>query len=594
MMSGFVDSSSESPPRIGSHSPITLDVSAVTCASRQRALQFAIEGVAAGEGDSMAVSQRLLDAGTDAVGGHSEATSKVVQNASDQSNLSMDSVTKTLQLAVDEGKTASNEPLLETGAAATDIDIREAVAERHLDVLLPILKSCASDGTVLSCHSGSALQLAAKGGDLAVVDLLLTSGADANAPANGDYGGTAVQIAVQGGYLAVTKRLIDAGADVNAPPCRDYYDTAFQAAVRAGNTVMLELLLSAGAVVDTAEIGDYGCQSTVLSVAAEKNKPELVARLLSLIPSDEARRIAPAALRQAVAKHHIHIVRQLLQLHPDVNCHQSWSSYANEFGGTLLQVAVSNGDLAILEMLIAAKADVNLNPSEGWRNTALQSASEQGSLDAVQLLLAAGAELDVAGSTAPPLLLAIQNGHIQVFERLLAAGADIHATAYRGQTMLQAAENSGNAEIQERLRDALHARAPPVSLDHYTLGRGVGSLCQTCRAAGLFDLFSGKTDIGFDPSTLHPSLIALRASAVARCPFCCFLWKVLGIASISLPQPSPVTLYLNKPGSVTCEVNEPFPDEENFEKLQADFDIAVEPFRSKIFSRMTLLSPNAI
>lgn len=84
-------------------------------------------------------------------------------------------------------------------------------------------------------------------------------------------------------------------------------------------------------------------------------------------------------------------------------------------------------------MLLSEGADVNLNPTEGWKPTALQPTSERGDLAAVRLLLAAGAEVNGTGSTAPPLLLAIRGGHVQVFEHLLAAGADIHATAHRGQ-----------------------------------------------------------------------------------------------------------------------------------------------------------------
>lgn len=346
--------------------------------------------------------------------------------------------------------------------------------------------------------------------------LLLANGADVNAPPyKYGYAGTAVQFAIAGGHIAVTKRLIDAGANVNAPSSSIYADTALQAAARAGNMAMLELLLAAGAVVDIADKGDGVWNKTALSVAAEANKPEFVERIVSMMRPDDARRAAPAALLNAVRNHDTCIVRQLLRVHPDVNLYKP-STPADQT--TVLQVAAANGDLAILQMLLAEKADVNLNPTGGRRNTALQSASEWGSLDAVKLLLAAGAQVNVTGSTAPPLLLAVRHGHVQIFERLLAADADIHATAYRGQTMLQAADDSGNADMKERVQAALESSSRPQQQNEreQPLGRGTGPLCETCRTTSLADKHTSDRLPGH--FTLHPSLIALRTSASAGWP----------------------------------------------------------------------------
>lgn len=584
--------------------------------------------VVAGQTGDMFVIQRLLDAGADvnahtaiaaaAEGGHLEAMNKLLRTASDQNNLPTGTTTLALQSAVDAGNTAMIEPLLQAGADATEIDIAEAAAEGYLDVLTSILQSGASAETMPSfVLRGTALQLAAKRGHEAVVDLLLARGADVNAPPyyyhGHTHGGTAVQFAIAGGHMAVTKRLIDAGADVNAPSSSKYSDTALQAATRTGNTAMLELLLAAGAVVDTADMGDGVWNKTALSVAAEANKPEFVERILSMMRPDDARRAAPKALKNAVENHSTCIVRQLLQVHPNVNLHMH---HPLEPRTTLLQMAAANGDLAILEMLLTENADVNLNPTGGWRNTALQSASERGSLDAVKLLLAAAAEVNVTGSTAPPLLLAVRYGHMQVVEHLLAAGADIHATAYQGQTMLQAAEDSGNADMQELVRAALALNPRPQPQDEQPqdeqpLGRGTGPLCEACRTAFLADVFHPRgnfhkvesplrgesLDDPWKPKwfTLHPSLIALRASAGAGCPFCCFVWKRLRITSVSLPQPSPVRFYLqsDEPGTMvmTCQVDEPFPrGVQSPEQLMAHFDFAIEPFRGEI--SLSVVLPN--
>lgn len=497
---------------------------------------------------NMPILQRLLDAGADvtaksrdsnanAIGaaasrGHLEAMNKLLQAGSDQDNLPADAVTWALQSAVDFGVLAPIEPLLQAGADATKIDVRKPASEEYLDVLTFILESGAfADGRfseVYDFQDFTALQLSAFHGDQAVVDLLLAKGADVNERVrearheSGESmaGITAISFAAFEGHLPVMKRLIDAGADVNVP-CL-CFDTALEAAVRAGNTTMLELLLAAGAVVDV--VGPRKARGrprkTALSIAAEVDNPDLVARLISIMALDDARRAAPLALHWAGENHNADIIRQLLQLHTEAN----------------------------LDELKHEAEDVTLLQS------ALQSAAKRGDLAVVKVLLAAGAEVDGTDSTPPPLLLAIRGGHVQVFEHLLVAGADIHGTSYQGRTMLEAAEDSGDAEIHDWVRAVLESR-PPQQIDQ-PLGRGTGPLCEACRWAPLRDLFFGSSHD--DPVVLHPSLTTLLASAAAGCPFCCFLWKMLGITSIPIPRPLPVELKKGfEKDCVHCYVIEP-------------------------------------
>lgn len=597
--------------------------------------------MAASRAGNMLLLERLLDTNLNAnahkaiadaaASGHVNALTKLIKAATDQNDLPAHSLEAALQSAVDAGQTASIKSLMEIGANPAEINIQKAAANGHLDALTLILESGAEVNTPRSKYDdGTPLQGAVAGGYHAVVDLLLANGAYVNAWA-GTYGpgGTALQIAIAGGHTEMAKRLLNEGADVNAEPQLyeegGFSDSALQAAARAGNIAMIEILLAAGATVDTADMRLWRhntWSSTALSIAAEGDHPQIVARLLALMSPDDARQTASLALEGAVNNRHTDVVWQLLQVHPDVNLCEPVGRNGSDLGWrpTLLQAAAANDDLEIVKMLLEEKADVNLNPSGGWEKTALQHASASGSLHAVKTLLDAGAKVNVTGSTAPPLLLAIRNGHVLVFKLLLAAGADIHATSYRGQTMLQAAEDSGDSRLLARVLHALTSRPQTQTQSERPPDRGTGPVCESCRKAPLIDVLCGRRiRQSFENSVegvpvlqtphisflsgemalakafvLHPSSKALRASAVAGCPFCCFIWRKLDIASTFLPQPSCVTLSLEagEPCTIICRATEPFQahceaDSHGplIQKRETIFHFAIKPDRGKVPGR---------
>ena len=91
-----------------------------------------------------------------------------------------------------------------------------------------------------------------------------------------------------------------------------------------------------------------------------------------------------------------------------------------------LHSAVEAGDIAVVEELLAAGADVNSIALHG--RTPLHLAAEAGDIAVVEELLAAGADvnsIDLHGRT--PLHLVAEAGDIAVVEELLAAGANVHA-----------------------------------------------------------------------------------------------------------------------------------------------------------------------
>lgn len=108
--------------------------------------------------------------------------------------------------------------------------------------------------------------------------------------------------------------------------------------------------------------------------------------------------------------------------------------------GKQLAKAASQGDLPMVEQLIAQKADLNLRALNGA--TALMSATLNGRSKIVQMLINAHADLyqkDNNGYTA--LMFAAESGRSDIARMLINAHANPNQKNYRGETaMLMAAK----------------------------------------------------------------------------------------------------------------------------------------------------------
>jgi hypothetical protein len=97
----------------------------------------------------------------------------------------------------------------------------------------------------------TALQLAARHGQIGVMEKLLQHGADINAsPSRGEGVRTALQAAAGAGHLEIVNRLLEVKADVNAKPAETGGRTALQAAAESGHLYTVLCLLDAGADIN--------------------------------------------------------------------------------------------------------------------------------------------------------------------------------------------------------------------------------------------------------------------------------------------------------------------------------------------------------
>ena len=116
-------------------------------------------------------------------------------------------------------------------------------------------------------------------------------------------------------------------------------------------------------------------------------------------------------------------------------------------GDPLLFIAARAGYLATVDVLLAAKANVNAKNRFG--DTPLMAAALNGRLDIVRRLRTQGAELDPRGWT--PLIYAATGGHDDVVAYLLDQGANINAQSPNGTTALMMAVREGHAGTVELL-----------------------------------------------------------------------------------------------------------------------------------------------
>jgi ankyrin repeat protein len=117
------------------------------------------------------------------------------------------------------------------------------------------------------------LHLAAHFGQLEVVQMLTSAGADVNARSRNNQGNTPLHAALPGGHLDIVRLLVHAGADVNATQEGDA--TPLHEAALIGSSPLTLLLLEGGASIDART-----AQGETALMLAQRSGHEGVAALL--------------------------------------------------------------------------------------------------------------------------------------------------------------------------------------------------------------------------------------------------------------------------------------------------------------------------
>ncbi|MBI4323800.1 MAG: ankyrin repeat domain-containing protein, partial [Chloroflexi bacterium] len=279
-----------------------------------------------------------------------------------------------------------------------------------------------------------------------------------NAP--GKNGETLLQAAAGKGQLEVVQFLLDHGAAVNGTKQPDL--TPLHFAAGNGRLAVVDLLLRRGAKVDATA----GSGETPLHLAALKGYAQVAKALIEAGAAVNARtkggpRLssenlnyalegAASPLTLALRHGYLSVVELLLAAKADLNERDGQ-------GNTPLLTAVDRGQKTLVEILLDHGADVNGVSQRGV--TALASAASQGNLEIVTLLLARKANVNLKDRSGfTPLHSPALAGHKAVVEALLAAGAEVNARSHQGDTPLNMAVLNRHADVVAAL---LQAKADP-------------------------------------------------------------------------------------------------------------------------------------
>lgn len=301
------------------------------------------------------------------------------------------------------------------------------------------------------------LQLAAQAGYRSMAELLLQNGADVNATAD-NSGQSALHLAVQKGYTAVAELLIANGANVNMRDRKDV--AALNISIMASQLPMIELLLAHGADINAK--GSNG--STALMQAVEAGKLEIAKLLLqhgadvdAVLGSNPPERAGQTALFLAVLGNQNPLVKLLLEhkANPNAKATYSLSNYNLNHGGTSafpfasayagltpLLVAIHQHQKETVDLLLKYHADINLK--DDIQTTPLLLAVDRADQDMVELLLAHKPDLQARyGDGYTALHTAAMHGEKTILSMLLASGANVSAVDDNGMTPLHLAVSRG-------------------------------------------------------------------------------------------------------------------------------------------------------
>lgn len=363
-----------------------------------------------------------------------------------------------LMLAAENGYDEIVAELLGEGANSSLIDYegkkawQRAMDNGHaaiVDSLLSKLDAPTQDMSPVN----EALLLASWRGWIDLVDVLLKQEADVAFQSDSNHGRTALHMAARGGHVEVVDMLLKKGVGVVIKDNKGR--TALLQATEHGFESIVNLLLKQPSV--SSDIVEW-MGPEALRCAAEKGYPGIVASLLltGKVDRNGVDAAHRTAMALAAANGNQEIVDILLGQDADPNLKDSQQRAA-------LHHAAWGGHDAVVTSLL--RQDVEINAVDDGKQAALHLAAERASLSVVSLLLANGANANATtkdGQTA--LHRAAWGGSCDVVKLLRKKGADPSARDIFNNKPWQVAAEKGHESIVKALLDEeVNIKDEPIS-----------------------------------------------------------------------------------------------------------------------------------
>ncbi len=374
------------------------------------------------------------------------------------------------------------------GAGKTALHV--AVEAKAHDMLRRILGAGANP-LIRTAEIETPLCIAARGGDEASVDILLTESAvrrTVNDFRTHKEGFTPLLAAVFENNLAVAEKLLAIGADPNLRDIQGRHSLFI--AVDMGYPEMAKLLIRHGADVAKAPTGNVTAESMLHRASPARYKEMLKILCDAGADVDTTNVNGRTALYTAIAGNDAAKIATLLELGADPN-------KPDMNGSRPIDCAlVSRGFYNNFEV-IKALLEAGAEPAPGPQNSPLHLAAAGGYTDIARLLLKYKAPVDgrehgSQGATA--FMRAAQSGHVELCRFLLQAGADPLLKDKQQRTALHLVSSFAPADFLKSLCDIPGLKQMIDAQD----SQGRTALHHAC-AAGSFKYIEILFDRGANP-----------------------------------------------------------------------------------------------
>ncbi|XP_067648850.1 ankyrin repeat domain-containing protein 17-like [Haliotis asinina] len=317
-------------------------------------------------------------------------------------------------------------------------------AVRGSNCVFDLLESKGADLTLLDTSGDSLLHLACEGGNLAMVEHLVS---DLNINLKDGYGRTPVMAAAVRGHKSVFDLLESKGADLTLLDTSG--DSLLHLACEGGNLAMVEHLVSD---LNINLKDGYG-RTPVMAAAVRGHKcvfDLLESKGANLTLLDTSGNRADLTLLDTSGDSLLHLacqggnmsIVQHLLYHFKINlkgCN----------GGTPIMAGVVNGHKSVFDLLESKGADLTLLDTSG--DSLLHLACLSGNLTLVEQLLS-DCKINLRGQMGrTPIMAAAVKGHKSVFDFLESEGADLTLVDTFGDNLFHLACQGGNVAVVEHL-----------------------------------------------------------------------------------------------------------------------------------------------